>query len=102
AVTPSEGMGPGRVRPEAFVFAAQAGNQGRKIGPLLERTAGADQPASAIERAGLELTPKQPVALVRPGQPQRVGLLAGETEPRVIGRVANQQHGTVAAPGGLA
>ena len=67
SVTPQQEMGSCRVRHEAIVFADQAGNQGRKIGSLLERTAGADQPASAIERAGLELTPKQTVALVRPG-----------------------------------
>src|SRR5262249_56521825 len=83
SVTPKQEMGSCRVRHEAIVFADQAGNEGREIGPLLERTAGADQPASAIERAGLELAPKQPVTLVGPGQPQRVGLLAGEAEPRL-------------------
>ena len=62
-------MGSRRVRREAIVAVGEARNQGRKIGPLLERTAGADQPTGAIERARLELAPKQAVALVRPGQP---------------------------------
>src|SRR5262249_51815900 len=103
SVTPQQrGQGSCRVRREAIVAADEAGNQGRKLGPLLERTAGADEPTGAVERAGLELAPKQPVPLVRPGQPQRAGLLAGEAKPRVIGRVADQQHGTLAATGGLA
>src|SRR5262249_57176245 len=102
SVTPQQERGSCRVRHEAVVFADQAGNQGRKIGPLLERTAGADQPASAIERAGLEFTPKQPVTLVRPGQPQRAGLLAREAKPRVLARVADEQHGTTPAASGLA
>jgi hypothetical protein len=103
-----EGMGAfTSVTPEQEVTritppAGEARNQGREIGPALERASGADQPTGAIERARLELIPKQPVALVRPGQPQRAGLLAGEPEPRVIGRVAHQQHGAMAATFGLA
>src|SRR5258707_15708906 len=94
-------MGSRRVRREAIVAVGEASNQGRKIGLSLEGTAGADQPTGAVESARLELMPKQPVALVRPGQPQRAGLLAGETEPGVIGRVADQQHGAMAATCGL-
>src|SRR5258708_31317230 len=94
-------MGSRRVRREAIVAVGEASNQGRKVGLSREGTAGADQPTGAVESARLELTPKQPVALVRPGQPQRAGLLAGETEPGVIGRVADQQHGAMAATCGL-
>src|SRR6516165_11696520 len=103
SVTPQqEGTGSRRARRDAVVAVDEARHQGGKIGPLLERTSGADQPAGAVECAGLELAPKQPVPLVRPGQPQRAGLLAGEAKPRVIGRVADQQHGAMAETGGLA
>src|SRR4029453_18349049 len=87
---------------ESIVAAGEARNQGRKIGPALERTSSADQPTGAVERARLELVPKQPVALVRPGQPQRAGLLGGEPKSCLIGRVADQQHGPMAATFGLA
>src|SRR5262249_55996313 len=100
-VRPSKrGQGSRRVRREAVVAAHEARDQGGKIGPLLERTSGADQPTGAVERARLELAPKQPVPFVRPGQPQRAGLLAGEAKARVIGRVANQQHAAIAATAG--
>src|SRR5919201_4560421 len=101
SVTPEQ-EGSRRVRRETIVAAGETRNQGGKIGPTRERTAGADQPAGAVERARLELVPKQPVALIRPGQPQRAGLLAGEPEPRIIGGVADQQHGAMTATFGLA
>src|SRR5258706_11712409 len=94
-------MGSRRVRREAIVAVGEASNQGRKIGLSLEGTAGADQPTGTARGARFEPMPRQPVALVRPGQPQRAGLLAGETEPGVIGRVADQQHGAMAATCGL-
>src|SRR5262249_55327177 len=87
---------------KAIIVRDKARNQGGEIGRPLERAAGADQPTGASERSGLEFAPKQPLPLVGAGQPQRAGLLAGEPEPRVIGHVADQQHGVVAAACSLA
>src|SRR6266581_3427769 len=86
-----------RARRKGLIVAPEARNERREIGALLDRTGGADQPARAVERARLELASEQAMPLVRSGQFQRAGRRAGEAEPPVVRRVADQQHGTMTA-----
>src|SRR5258705_1653576 len=83
-------------RGERRLVAGEARDEGGEVGLLPAPTGGADQSARAVERARLELAREQPVRLIGPGQPQGCGLLVGEAEPSVIGRVADQEHGAMA------
>lgn len=56
-----------------------------------------DHARSAVERAVDEFEAEQALALERAGQHQLRGLLRRKAEAGVIGRVAEQQHGAVAA-----
>src|SRR5215467_5502054 len=78
-----------------------AGRGRDETGPAFELSAGADEAAGAVERAGRELVSEQAVAFVWPRQPERAGLLRGEAEAAVERGVADQQHRGMAAPRSL-
>ena len=72
----------------------------RDLWPFLERARRADEAARAGEGAGAKLQPEKTLALVRARQPQALRQLGREAKARVIGRIADEQHGAVAAHGG--
>jgi hypothetical protein len=72
---------------------------GGRHGGLRDRASGgADHAAGAVERALPELEREQPVAFEWSGQTQAAGLFGGEAETAVIGRIADQDDGTMAEP----
>src|SRR5436190_18641749 len=77
-------MGSRRSRRKCRIVAKVPRNERGEIGPWLDRTGGADQPARAVERAAFQLAGEQAMLLIGSGQPQRAGLRAGEAEPRVV------------------
>ena len=64
-----------------------------RLGAGVRRPGRADQTARTVKRPRRQLAGEQPVALIRAGQPQRLGLFAREAEAPIIGCVADQQHG---------
>src|SRR5258708_5552472 len=68
----------------------KAGHEGGKVRLGLTLSARADQPARAVQRAGMELDSEQTVPLVRAGHPQAAGLLRRMAKARVIRRVSDQ------------
>ena len=83
------GLG-GRARP------CDRGRQ-RRSGPARRH---ADRAADAVERAGPSSQPSSAALVGKARQPKPAGPLGREAEPAVVGRVADQQHGAMAAPGG--
>src|SRR4051812_29584034 len=72
-------------------------HEGRVPGAVRRGAGRGDEAAGAAKRTGRELQRKKAVALIGSGEPERAGLLAGEAEAGVIGRVTDEENGGVAA-----
>ena len=83
-----------RVAASMAGYCDEAGND--RATPPCRRPAALISPRAPSSAPRAQLAGEQAVPLVRPGQPERAGLLAGEAEAAVVGRVADQQHRAMA------
>src|SRR5215203_4460415 len=80
----------------------QAGIVGRRdeggVPGVVRRRAGrCDEAVGAAKRTGRELQRQEAVALIGPGEPERPSCLGREAEAGIVGRVADEEDGGVAA-----
>ena len=86
----------------AAAAARERAARAARSGPARAVAGRADQAARAVERAGRQVRGRAGGAARRGRAAQRAGLLGREAEAAVVRRIADQQHGAMAEPRGLA